>query len=327
MIKKILKIAAQLIRRFLGVSQILDQMQNQISDQMPKQQVMLHTQKHLLDRAVSYLEFAKIDDERMKASNRYRHFHKIIPLLSPMDIFEAKYRRVGRDYDGGYIMLDDFSSLSIDAAYSFGISNDVSWDEDIAGLGIDIFMYDHTIEALPKKHPRFHFLKKGVTGKPSGEGLETLSTLVAENGHQQSKNLILKMDIEGDEWSVIKETTSDVLNQFLQIVIELHGLDPSGTPASVTRIVSALEKINQTHQSIHVHANGFCNISWLGELTLPHNLEVTYVRRSDYGDQFIPNSRTFPTKIDRPTFPWLPDVYLGPFTVKDFNTIGEKKKG
>ena len=68
-----------------------------------------------------------------------------------MDVLGAKYRRVGRDFDGGYVMLDDFSSQKFDAAYSFGINDDVSWDEAMAALGMDIFMYDHTIEKLPKQ--------------------------------------------------------------------------------------------------------------------------------------------------------------------------------
>lgn len=305
MIKALKRKIAEPIRRLLGFDQILVQLQNQSK--------VLHSQKHLIDRAVSYLEFATIDYERMRASEKYLHFKELIQLLSPMDLLDAKYRRIGRNYDGGYIMLDDFASRSFDAAYSFGISNDVSWDEDIARLGIDVFMYDHTIKELPKLHPRFHFFKTGVTGNPSEEGLKTLRTLIAENGHQNSNNLILKMDIEGHEWSVIEETPGVVLDQFAQIVIELHGLNPSGPVESVKQIASALKKLNQTHQSIHVHANGYCDISHLGEWTLPHILEVTYVRRSDYGDRFCPNTRTFPTMLDQPTFHWLPDIYLGKF--------------
>ncbi|WP_161795897.1 FkbM family methyltransferase [Synechococcus sp. GFB01] len=301
--------------------------QEQIMYQQEQLRKQMYAQKHILDKAASYLEFTQIDVERMISSNKHQNLHRLIKLLSPMDISGARYRRVGRDYDGGYIMLDDFAIRSIDAAYSFGISDDVSWDEDIAGLGIDVFMYDHTIEALPRQHPRFHFFKQGVAGIPSSEGLATLSTLVAENGHQETNNLILKMDIEGHEWSVIEETPSDVLNQFSQIVIEFHGLNPTSTSEDLARIFLALAKINETHQSIHVHANGYCSVSWLCELALPHVIEVTYVRRSDYQGQFIPNKRFFPTNIDQPTFPWLPDVYLGLFAVSDFNAVEDDKRG
>ena len=311
--KTLLKKFAQPFRRFLGIEQVLDSLR--LQKELLRRE--LKTQQHQLDRAISYLEFATIDDERMRESNKFQNFHEIISLLTPMDVSGAKYRRVGKNYDGGYVMLDDLASRRIDAAYSFGISDDVSWDEEIAGLGIDIYMYDHTIEKLPKQNSRFHFFKEGVTGDPEEEGLETLSNLVRRNGHEKSGNLILKMDIEGYEWSVFEETSSAVIGQFLQIVIELHGLIPSRSTEDLSQVLSVLKKMNQTHQSVHVHANGHCPISWLGELALPNLLEVTYVRRADYADRFVPNTRTFPTEIDQPTFPWLPDVNLGTFASEE----------
>jgi len=311
MIKQILKKLARPIRRFLGVEQVL-QKQNQLIRE-------LQTQRHQLlqlDRVTSYLEFATIDDTRMRESIKYQNFHEMISLLIPMDILGAKYRRVGQDYDGGYIMLDNFSSHKVDAAYSFGISNDVSWDAEIAELGIEVYMYDHTIDKLPKNNSCFHFFKEGVTGDPEEEGLETLTNLVVRNGHQKCENLILKMDIEGYEWSVFEETSSDVIGQFSQIVIELHELNPNRPKTDLSKVLAVLKKINQTHQSIHVHANAIGQVSWLGGLALPHALEVTYIRRSDYADKLVQNTRTFPTKIDQPNSPWLPEIHLEAFTTE-----------
>ena len=152
------------------------------------------------------------------------------------------------------------------------------------------------------------------------EGLETLSNLILRNGHEKSENLILKMDIEGYEWGVFEETSSDVIGQFSQIVIELHGLNPKKSNNELSKILSSLSKINKTHQSIHVHANGHCAVSWLGKTALPSVLEVTYVRRSDYVDRLVKNTRMFPTKIDQPTFSWLPDVPLGGFNMNEKGT-------
>ena len=308
MIKKMFQQLVQPVRSILSVEQVLQQQTQLI--------VELKAQRHQLDRVASYLEFATIDDTRMRESNKYRNFHEIIPLLTPMDVLGAKYRRVGRDFDGGYVMLDDFSSRKIDAAYSFGINDDVSWDEAMAALGMDIFMYDHTIEKLPKQNSRFHFFKEGVTGDPEEKGLETLTRLVARNGHQKARNLILKMDVEGYEWDVFEETSSDVMGQFSQIVLEWHGLNPNKPKADLAKVLAVLKKINQTHQAIHVHANGYCPVSWLGAWVLPHVLEVTYIRRSDYADRLVRNTRSFPTKLDQPTFPWLPDVPLGTFSTE-----------
>ncbi len=316
--KKLIQKIAYIFRGLLGINKLtfkIDSLKNEMTTQNYRLNKEIKSQTYQLNKAISYIQHLNIENNKIKESIIFQNFHEIISLFSPMDISNATYRRVGRDYDGGYVMLDDFSSDNTDAAYSFGISDDVSWDEEIAKLGINIFMYDHTIYKLPKENKHFKFFKQGVTGKPE-VGLETLSNLIAINGHEQSDNLIMKMDIEGYEWSVFEETKSEVIGQFSQIVIEFHGLSPHKSKESLSRISYVLNKINQTHQSVHVHANGHTEVNWLGDWAIPQLLEVTYIRRKDYQDRFIKNTRSFPTKIDQPTFPWLPEVPLGRFSTE-----------
>lgn len=45
-----------------------------------------------------------------------------------MDVANLNYIRVGRDFDGGYVMADDFSGVK--NVYSCGVDHDVSWDID-----------------------------------------------------------------------------------------------------------------------------------------------------------------------------------------------------
>jgi len=266
-----------------------------------------------IERTNSYLEFVKLDVEKLEASQKYVNFNKITSLLYPMDVQNAVYKRIGRDHDGGYVMLDGFNSTNTDAAYSLGINDDVSWDEQVAERGIDIYMYDHTIEGLPRNHKHFHFFKIGVTGDTKEEGLKTLSNLIKGNGHEHNNNLLLKMDIEGYEWSVFNETPSSVINQFSQIVLEFHGLSPDKNKHDIDQIVSVLNKINITHQSIHLHANVFGEVSWVGGKALPEAIEVTYIRRDDYKNQLVPNERVFPTKIDQSCSRFISDVELDAF--------------
>ena len=68
----------------------------------------------------------------------------IYQLLRPKDVYGKKKVRIGKEGDGGYVLLNDFENISI--AYSFGICNDVSFDLELAEKNIDIFMYDHTIQ-------------------------------------------------------------------------------------------------------------------------------------------------------------------------------------
>lgn len=303
--KEIIKKIARPIQKFLGIEDILNK------------QKLLIREIHELRRVTSQLEFTPMHTDGMREPARYQNAKKLVSLLSPMDIAGAKYRRLGQHYDGGYVMLDDFSARKIDAAYSFGIGGDVSWDEAIANMGIHVYMYDHTIDKLPKTNPRFHFIKEGVTCDTKQKGLDTLSNFISRNGHQSSQNLLLKMDVEGHEWSALDHTPRRVISQFSQIVLELHGMNQRISNRDISQMLRVLEKLNETHQSIHVHANGQNPIDWLGELTLPNDLEVTYIRRSDYIDQFIPNSRVFPTPIDQPTSRYLPDIPLGTFSLSE----------
>ena len=238
----------------------------------------------------------------------------MVLLLSPMDVAGAKYVRVGKDYDGGYIMLDYFHETKVEAAYSFGINDDISWDEAMANRGIEVFMYDHTIERLPKNHPKFHYFKEGVTGYNKGPCLKTLGELIQRNGHSSSNSLIMKMDTEGCEWDIFSEAGSSVINQFSQIAMEFHGLSSAIYDTKYPLVAAVLKRINETHQCVHVHANSTSIPLWIGELVLPSELEVTYVRRADVKDRLVTNTRQFPTEMDQPTYPGWPDIYLGDFS-------------
>jgi hypothetical protein len=273
----------------------------------------LHQQQQQLMLAMGNgMKFFFSDPEKLKESSIYKRCAAIISLLSPMDIKDMTYIRLGKNNDGGYVMADYFQMMKFDAAYSFGIDNDVSWDEDIASRGIDVFMYDHTIKSLPKKNPRFHYFKLGVTGFNTGDRLRTFKDLISQNQHTHCKNMILKMDIEGCEWDVFKETDSHVINQFSQIVVEFHGLRPDNDIAKL----DVLKKINETHQSVHIHANSSIP-QWVGDLVLPESIEVTYVRKSDFPGRFTANTRQFPTEIDQPNSPDFPEIYLGNFSVDE----------
>jgi len=298
MLKILRKQLLEFVRRLLGTEGLFQQLQQQ--------------QKTLLALG-NGMTYSFSNHERMKSSAQYKRCAELIALLSPMDIKGAKYVRVGQDCDGGYVMLDDFQR-KVDAAYSFGISHNVSWDEAMAGREIDVFMYDHTIKRLAKQHPRFHYAKKGITGFDKLVNCKTLGELIAENAHVASKNLILKMDIEGCEWDVFKQAAPGILSQFSQIVVELHGLTVfDGVKHKM--IVEVLGKIHETHQSVHVHANSGITPFWIGDLVLPEVLEVTYVRRDDFRDRFIKNTRQFPTELDQPSFKTWPEIYLGSFSV------------
>ena len=189
--------------------------------------------------------------------------------------------RAGRSYDGGYILIDNFYKNGI--AYSFGIRDEISWDNDVANCGYQIFMYDMTINDLPYHRPEFHFFKEGIGGvKDPIQKLDTLENFIERNGHQNRRNMILKMDVEGAEWDFLETVKSETLKQFDQIVFEFHDLVRNLTIERIGKMISNLKKLNQTHQVIHIHANNHVAAVNYEDDLYPDCLEVTYANRASY---------------------------------------------
>lgn len=233
---------------------------------------------------------------------------KILSKLTPFDVINKNKIRVGHEYDGGYVMIDDLNNT---IAYSFGISDDVSWDSDIANRGIDVFMYDHTINGLPTKSKHFHFFKTGITGiSKENSNLKTIEEIIIANGHKDNNNLILKCDIEGAEWEAFAETPSEIMSQFKQIVVEFHGVNDVFNDAKFNTVCYVLDKLNETHQVVHVHCNNYGSFDIIGGVPMPNTYEVTYLIKE--GNTFKHNTQAFTIKdLDRPNNPSKADYYLG----------------
>ena len=249
---------------------------------------------------------------RIKAVKSYsfitspEYYRELQDLLHIAKVEGFDLVRTGREHDGGYIMLDDFHEGDI--AYSFGISNDVSWDKDMASRGCDVFMYDHTIDALPEENPRFHWSKLGIAdGVTQDDMLKTLDELITANHHEDMHNMILKMDVEGAEWGFFQQISSETLSQFSQMTFEFHGIPNHAEPELV---LSVFRKINQTHQLVHLHANN-CGqyISFMGK-KFCSLFEMTFALRSQY--TFIEDYDVcLPLNIDSVNIPSSPEIELG----------------
>ena len=160
----------------------------------------------------------------------------IYHLISTKDVLNKKRVLIGEKRDGGYLLLDDFNNVHI--AYSFGISTNVDFDKALADRGIDIYMYDHTIDSLPFENTKFHWRKIGICGKNrTNVNLKTLEKLIDENGHKTKKNMILKMDIEHWEWESLVDISEETLNQFNNLYYKV------------------LKKLSETHQPFYVRCN------------------------------------------------------------------------
>ena len=231
----------------------------------------------------------------------------VLRALEPKRAIGFNKVRVGRDRDGGYILLDDFAGVG--GAVSCGISDDASWDLDIAQRNIPVHQFDHTIERGPIDHPQITFYKLAV--KPlDAPGALSLDS-IASRHLAGCDRAILKIDIEGEEWRVLEAASLLTLDRFAQIVCEFHFLQQVGELEYTELFLAVLDKLRHHFEVVHVHGNNAWPMVNVANVALPALLEVTFANRRCY--QFAETNEVFPTAIDRPNIPSTPELRLGCF--------------
>ena len=253
----------------------------------------------------------KYPDEKFHSFQffKYHPFEgRIYQLLKPKDIKDKKKVRIGKKGDGGYVLFNDFKNIKI--AYSFGISNEISFDKELSEKNIDIFMYDHTIEKINEPNSKFHWKKIGLSGKKeTNNNLKTLKDIIKENGHTREKDMILKMDIEGYEWDSFLYMNFNILRQFKYIIVEFHFSD------SYKSIYSkVLKKLNKTHQIFHLHCNNCGQYINFDGYNICNSLEVSYVIRqgntfTKYNENNSKNDVDYNNCNNRPDLNHLLKIY------------------
>ena len=120
--------------------------------------------------------------------------------------------------------------------YSFGISDDYTFEKELGNLGCIVHAYDPTVELPSSLSERVSFKSIGLghyTGhmnltadvkKDRGSmPVTTLKDAIANNGDLGKEITYVKVDVEGSEIEAIPEwIQSGIINDVRQIGIELH---------------------------------------------------------------------------------------------------------
>ena len=202
-------------------------------------------------------------------------------LTSPRSVIGKKKIRVGNKGDGGYVLLNDFENIKI--AYSLGISNMIEFDKDLARRGIDVYMYDHTINRINSNDPKLHWFKKGICSSDTRNyNLMTLNEMLEQNGHLNDNNILLKIDVEGPEWEAFYELPEEFFKRFKYIIGEFHWFKNNIMREGKSEIIlSVLKKLNKNHQVFHKHCHNIREAFTLGEYYFSDNIELSYIRKDN----------------------------------------------
>lgn len=143
-------------------------------------------------------------------------YHAIKKFIIPYDT-KFKKVRLGTSMDSGYVIAN---MKTFDALYSYGCDNKFSFETDFwKKYGCQCYLYDHTQNTIENMPKYITFKKEGVSNVKCID-MNTIDSHIIDNGHTNSQNLFLQMDVEGAEWKSL--AASKYLTNFSQIVIEFH---------------------------------------------------------------------------------------------------------
>jgi hypothetical protein len=201
--------------------------------------------------------------------------------------------RIGGQGDGGYLVPNDLEHIS--ACFSPGVAKVADFELDLANRGIKCFLADHSVDVPPIHHDLFDFEKKHL-GPTEDSVFTTLESWVARKAPNQT-DFILQMDIEGAEYAVILDTSSETLRKFRILVIEFHELDAIRDKFGFRLANLAFRKILKDFEVVHIHPNNYSKPIVYKDYQIPPALEFTFLRK----DRIATRQRTFdfPHALDR----------------------------
>jgi hypothetical protein len=246
-------------------------------------------------------------DEYAQPVTGQERLRAVLRALTPKRAVGVEKVRVGCHYDGGYVMLDDFDGIA--AAVSCGVGINWAWDRDIAERGIPVSQFEKApVHAATEGLP---IAVRGLrVSGADGPGNITLDT-ISDELDAAPASLLLKVDIEGDEWDAIAAASSESLAIYAQIVVEFHDLGLAGDAEHLSAYEAVVAKLAHQFQSVHVHGNNHAQFCSVFNVVLPDVLEVTFANRARY--KFVEAVETFPTALDMPNKKDAADLWLGSF--------------
>jgi len=206
----------------------------------------------------------------MSYNKKLNKIKYIIMNPSVLTVYKSPFNkiRLGRDYDGGYI-ITEIPNINYTVLLSGGIENNISFEEDFIKKYSDtkVFAFDGTINNLPKENRNITFINKNI-GFENNQYITNLHDIINAN-----KSFFIKMDIEGYEIPWIKSLNDEQMNKFEQIVMEFH------YPFSNNEI-DIFDKINKNHYLIHFHGNNNCGVRNHKGIVIPNVFECTYLHKN-----------------------------------------------
>ena len=169
-----------------------------------------------------------------------------------MKLTNCTFERIGDAHDGGYVMCGNLLSRG-KSAYSYGVANTDDWGCQCRAGSTSRFTSTDCFDTRPPACPGG---TAGVSRRSASDRrssprragcLTRVEAQIAKNG-DRGKRLIMKMDVEGAEWTSLLATPDAVLSQIDQLSIEFHRVNDPKT-------LELIRKLKETFYVANIHFN------------------------------------------------------------------------
>ena len=234
-------------------------------------------------------------------------------IFKPYKSLRKNLIRIGPKKDGGYI-IDKRVIKKSETIITCGLNDDWEFEKDFLKFNKNckVIAYDHTVnnefwnKRLKKnlinllkfkklnlkkikdifKHYEYrsffknknnHYIKKVVLNKKNRNEVSIRKIL------SNQKNIILKVDIEGDEYNLLKKINAEYKKINL-LIIEFH---------NVSKNIDKIKKfmLSSVFKLIHIHANNFGSIDKKGD---PNVLELTLINSKKFKTNNLKSNSKYP---------------------------------
>ena len=230
--------------------------------------------------------------------------HRLHPVVPPQGL-----RRLGPRADGGYLVPDDLEGIT--ACFSPGVGELSGFELDCLRLGMRAHLADASVDAPPVDDQLLDFIPRFIRAIPDHESI-TLAQWVESHEPDPADDLLLQIDIEGDEWAVFLDAPMTLLRRFRIIVCEFHRLDGLLDSNSFPLLATAFAKILESHTCVHIHPNNTLGLQRSLDIALPPIAEFTFLRNDRLDLAVAHHATEFPHPLDVENSDWHDVLPLPP---------------
>lgn len=247
-------------------------------------------------------KFFDIFNMYVEKKSSKKKISKTLKKLLPYKI-DAQLIRLGEKNDGGYLVPDDF--VGIDKNYSAGVGFLTQFEKDletrylIKSMMLDFNEIEEKI--LPSKAS---FFKKKL-GLVSNKQEISINDWII----QDDKDIILKLDIEGDEYASLIDISEQNLKKVRILVIEFHDLRNLRNDIFLNLFDKVINKLNNYFYVCHLHINNISKIKKIGDYLVPDMIEMTFIRKNRVKN-FSSKFSILPHKLDSKTVNSVKEKFL-----------------